>query len=663
MNVGMKRWAAMKKLVALALAAQCASWASAVERFTVPDDFCAWQFEAGDAEPDEYHTVVIPKNFTKPWPVGNAFAYDLEAFEVEPGNPCYKAVDGVLYYKEVADEGWTLVQFPAGKTGSFRIPDDVWCVGESAFECCRLSKLTIGPNLREFLGNSWVGNEEDEEYAPELTINVENNSRFVVKDDILYRKLENGKWKTALIGGKGGKPKNEYVFPRELAEDAVMGLNVAYRHVYVSDELELPLCSYLANGQVLDFSKVGKLTFYSAESDDLECWVEERNEMMCTDPKPETFSIIGSGKVKVYLPEDTVFKNVFICDYEDDDDDYYQLDIYWPTKKSYADAFALCSEVKSSIPVTIHIPASNNAYWPARIGKITIERDYSGPAGGSASAIPAAWKKARTITAVAFDGNGDVFGTVNVKCGKANQKTGKASVSMIASPLSGKKKTYKAQTVQVGEECVEVGWDDAFVCVSTWSEDGKDVTACEGGFNWNIDGEDVDIEFYTDCTIGGALTQEAVFDFGELVDLDAFGDNAVLASAETASGETVSPYAELGFAMAGKKWTFDKPASVRWKKAPKGSEVLGTWLIDTSKDKTNIPGLKLTYNTKTGLFKGSFKVYTESGKKYTANVSGIIVDGIGYGKATIKKPAATWSITIDTMVPNGCDSADCSDID
>ena len=54
----------------------------------------------------------------------------------------------------------------------------------------------------------------------------------------------------------------------------------------------------------------------------------------------------------------------------------------------------------------------------------------------------------------------------------------------------------------------------------------------------------------------------------------------------------------------------------------------------------NPSALKLTYKAKDGSFKGSFKVYAVvSGKlqKLAANVTGVLVDGVGYGTAEIKK--------------------------
>ena len=110
------------------------------------------------------------------------------------------------------------------------------------------------------------------------------------------------------------------------------------------------------------------------------------------------------------------------------------------------------------------------------------------------------------------------------------------------------------------------------------------------------------------------------------------------------------------------KWTFAKAASVKWAKPKKGAEVSEYYdaaagkdlVIDTTKGKTNLSGLKLTYTPKTGIFKGSFKVYAleGSGKKtklktYTVNVNGFVLDGVGYGTATCKKPAVSWTVTVE----------------
>lgn len=102
------------------------------------------------------------------------------------------------------------------------------------------------------------------------------------------------------------------------------------------------------------------------------------------------------------------------------------------------------------------------------------------------------------------------------------------------------------------------------------------------------------------------------------------------------------------------KWAFNKAATVSWKK-PKNRDSK-CLVVDTSKGKTNLSGLKLTYTPKTGAFKGSFKIHAladkatrneKTLKKYTVKVTGVVADGIGYGKAVLKKPANEWTLSVD----------------
>ena len=103
-------------------------------------------------------------------------------------------------------------------------------------------------------------------------------------------------------------------------------------------------------------------------------------------------------------------------------------------------------------------------------------------------------------------------------------------------------------------------------------------------------------------------------------------------------------------AVSDGKWKFGKAASVKWTK-PKGAAEKAL-VVDTSKG-ANLSGLKLTYTPKKGTFKGSFNVYALEGagaatklKKHKLNVTGVVVGGVGYGVATCKKPAVSWSVTV-----------------
>ena len=89
----------------------------------------------------------------------------------------------------------------------------------------------------------------------------------------------------------------------------------------------------------------------------------------------------------------------------------------------------------------------------------------------------------------------------------------------------------------------------------------------------------------------------------------------------------------------GAKWVLPKAGKVQL--AKDGS-------VDAAKLLENPSALKLTYTAKTGAFKGSFKAYSDVNGKpkgVTVNVTGVLVDGVGYGAATIKKVGGV-SVTI-----------------
>ena len=87
-----------------------------------------------------------------------------------------------------------------------------------------------------------------------------------------------------------------------------------------------------------------------------------------------------------------------------------------------------------------------------------------------------------------------------------------------------------------------------------------------------------------------------------------------------------------------KKWTLPKAGKLKYVKAnPKKGIEAG--LVATGE---NIAGLKLTYAAKTQTVKGSFKIWTfdaakQKLKSVSANVTGVVVGGVGYCDVTYKK--------------------------
>jgi len=86
--------------------------------------------------------VTIPNTVTSIGPCAFNSCTSLTAIEVGALNPAYASLAGVLFDKSQT----TLIQCPAGKTGSYAIPESVTNVGDWAFEyCSRLTSVTI-PN-------------------------------------------------------------------------------------------------------------------------------------------------------------------------------------------------------------------------------------------------------------------------------------------------------------------------------------------------------------------------------------------------------------------------------------------------------------------------------------------------------------------------------------
>ena len=145
------------------------------------------------------------------------------------------------------------------------------------------------------------------------------------------------------------------------------------------------------------------------------------------------------------------------------------------------------------------------------------------------------------------------------------------------------------------------------------------------------DGSDAEVDgLGDDVIIGGAesFDEEAVF-YGsvELVDL--------------LEDETYAEYFPDGMVItaSGTKWILPRAGKV----ALKNGEV------DESKLGENPSGLKLAYRAKDGTFSGSFKVYMDYRGKPRAtvvSVAGVMIDGVGYGTATIRKVGSV-PITIE----------------
>ena len=236
-----------------------------------------------------------------------------------------------------------------------------------------------------------------------------------------------------------------------------------------------------------------------------------------------------------------------------------------------------------------------------------------------------------------------VVGIVELKLGKVNEKKQTSKISGSVIGLDGKKHAIKA--------FVATGVDGASPKQASLEVKGlgtMSVTIGGGQFAGSLGGGHVQ-----SASAGGNWTKTDSVVQVEVPDADLakFAGNVV--KDLLPDGEPVI--------LSGGKWKFAKAAGVKWAKIKPGVEPFGGLkdeasgkglLVDTSKG-ANLSGMKLAYTPKKGTFKGSFKVYALEGsgvktklKKYTVKVSGVVVDGEGYGEAVCKKPSVAWAANV-----------------
>ena len=343
--------------------------------------------------------------------------------------------------------------------------------------------------------------------------------------------------------------------------------------------------------------------------------------------------------------------------------------------------------------------------------------------GNVVGAVPA---MAATYDGYLCDAGGNVKGTIQVKVGKPNAKTGLAAVKATVFGLDGKKKSLKAAgkgksqisttgptavTLTGGEACEVIlgakgmsgtygGYridgalnvfmskdaaDKAVAAAALGRWQGAVNVAWKGAQGWNgisvaiaakgkakvagtlADGTKVNakgqlIVGETWCCVPVVVSKKAQLAFNVWLPLDATGRvlpavvglaGAVVGKPGTLKGGAAfrlgaalgdakyEAYLPDGLAVGGgAKWTLPKAGKVQLTRD-------GT--VDASKLGTNPSGLKLTYKAKDGTFKGSFKAYSDVNGKpkgTMVKVTGVLVNGVGYGSATIKNVGGA-SVTIE----------------
>lgn len=240
--------------------------------------------------------------------------------------------------------------------------------------------------------------------------------------------------------------------------------------------------------------------------------------------------------------------------------------------------------------------------------------------------------------------DGSVFGTISFKVGKASRK-GVSKVSGTLVGLDGKKYAATGASLTVDER-------------SSVSADGIVVkklgtmalTIGERGFSAVIVTESGVLNAETADLSSGLAAGERRFMVSGLP--ERVGGKQVL--------ERCTPDGEVIAVNAKGKWQLGKAAVIKYKKIAEKDPVTGKRVYHYELQglddplKPNVSGLKLTYKTASGTFKGSFNLYYDSGTetkpkltKLPFTVNGVVFDGRGVGLAVCKKLSVSVPVAID----------------
>ena len=243
---------------------------------------------------------------------------------------------------------------------------------------------------------------------------------------------------------------------------------------------------------------------------------------------------------------------------------------------------------------------------------------------------------AKTFYGAVYNGD-DVVGIVELKFGRANLSKNTGRVSGVVTLLDGKRCAIKSQQVAV-DGTAPISLEVKNVGALVVAINGEQFSGTLGG--WHVQ----------TANVGGDWKSSGV-----TVSVDAGNLSAIPGTVL----ESLLPKDAKGTSSSS-RWKFARAAGVKWAKPKVGvrpvvmdAESGKGLIVDTSRDKTNLSGIKLTYTAKSGTFKGSFKVYALEGsgkstklKKYTVKVGGVVVNGVGYGSATCTRPEINWTLTV-----------------
>ena len=243
------------------------------------------------------------------------------------------------------------------------------------------------------------------------------------------------------------------------------------------------------------------------------------------------------------------------------------------------------------------------------------------PTPAPAPADLSVWKKARFLYGSYYTADGKLAGRVLVTAGKVNAK-GVSKIKASVMGLDGRSKSLSQK---------------AFTVAGTTS---GTLSGSAGSFAFSITGSAISGTLTRDgvaytvkpLKTGGALTDGTlVFHLGDFP--------GSVGGYEVIDGAKYLPTAQR-FTSASSVWKFARKGTLKY------NSQNATFVMSAT---DNPSGLKLSYKSANGYFKGSFTVYAVRNvkyvKRYTAKVTGFMVGDSGEGVVTINK-VGTFACTI-----------------
>ena len=299
----------------------------------------------------------------------------------------------------------------------------------------------------------------------------------------------------------------------------------------------------------------------------------------------------------------------------------------------------------------LYFDSRDGGAYPTRSSGQSVRpvQEYGGTSGGGsagggdvvddgiAGRFNTGFAKAQVVLGALYGRDGVPVGSVQMKVGKVNTKKRTVKIAATATLLAdgkAKKVAAKAVTVKVGTAAAGTAAPHVTATITFKSPIGKMSFEMEADGTFKLKN---DSYVMVEKKVGGSWTRT-----GAGVYLDG-GRGATALPAGTI--EELLPDGEPVIPKAG-KWSFAKAAGVKYAKDKKTK--VASLVVDTKKGK-NLSGMKLTYTPKTGVFKGSFKIYAIQGgklKKFTAKVIGVVIDWKGWGRAAGPN-GARWGVMVE----------------